>query len=398
MIDNNSTPIGINMDEETLTTDNDGDDSESVETERDGKKRKNTKLDLKKFKEEYDKMIDENKWTLSCSGRKVEDVLYILCHSFVVDPWDTTYLTKSVFTKAEIDEIKTWKQKGYPVPEEKCLQYLNQYKQIKNATEARRMIFKAQGWDEDFDRNTNHDLDWIRHSYYTMIRELERGGVDDHTNSETWLLSHIWTSVDRVFDDMELYVLRGENASAASSSRKNKERVPQGEEKLERKRMGRRLDMILRKKKLELGGGEAGKEMDDNDAKLLRERDIKLPKALKDMMMMLKKEKGDIEGVRIAGLLQYGLKMTSITLDVPEKYAHRITRTQNVLVPYTFEDLPNFRKVLYMALSNKAIVLDTLHLLSTPAQDEEVGYDDLSGVMEPPEEDSYQLPDTFSSQ
>jgi hypothetical protein len=37
------------------------------------------------------------------------------------------------------------------------------------------------------------------------------------------------------------------------SARKNKGRIPQGEEKLERKKMGRRLDLILRKNKLELG-------------------------------------------------------------------------------------------------------------------------------------------------
>ena len=40
------------------------------------------------------------------------------------------YLTKRVFTNAEIDESKKWKQKGYLVPKENCLQYLNQYKKV----------------------------------------------------------------------------------------------------------------------------------------------------------------------------------------------------------------------------------------------------------------------------
>ena len=62
--------------------------------------------------------------------------------------------------------------------------------------------------------------------------------------------------------------------------------------------------MILRKKNMEVGGGEAGKEKADNDAKLLRERDLKLPKALKDMFMYLKNE--DIE---LAGILQYGTEI-----------------------------------------------------------------------------------------
>ncbi|KAI9274486.1 hypothetical protein BDA99DRAFT_533122 [Phascolomyces articulosus] len=35
------------------------------------------RLDLKKFREEYRKMAEENKWTLECTNRKVEDVLFI---------------------------------------------------------------------------------------------------------------------------------------------------------------------------------------------------------------------------------------------------------------------------------------------------------------------------------
>ena len=70
--------------------------------------------------------------------------------------------------------------------------------------------------------------------------------------------------------------------------------------------MGRRLDLILRRKKLEFGAGEAGKQTDDTDSKLLRERDLKLPKALKDMMTFLKNERGNIDGLRVVGLLQYG--------------------------------------------------------------------------------------------
>jgi hypothetical protein len=94
----------------------------------------------------------------------------------------------------------------------------------------------------------------------------------------------------------------------ASSARKDKGRIPQGEEKLELKKIGRRLDLILRKKKLELGAGEDGRHNNDNDSKLLRERDLKLPKALKDMIMCFKTEAGvdDVQGLEIVGLLQYG--------------------------------------------------------------------------------------------
>ena len=101
---------------------------------------------------------------------------------------------------------------------------------------------------------------------------------------------------------------RGEKASTSSSARKNRDRIPQGRNELERKKMGRRLDMIIRRKRIEVGGGEAGKEQSPNDVKMMRERDLKLPKALKDMMSVLvvdvpSKVSTDIV---ITGILQHG--------------------------------------------------------------------------------------------
>ncbi|OBZ86074.1 hypothetical protein A0J61_05876 [Choanephora cucurbitarum] len=377
-----------------------------------------TTINLAGLKSSYQKMNRDMMWQLQCSGRKVEEVLYMfgltlkyehLCHSFVLDPWDNTYQQASVFTKEELNEIKSFKIKDLPSIPAKTLNYLNLYKQAKTTAEVRQMLLLKQSWDENFDRKASHDLDWIRHSYYTLLvkmpsniysyalkekgknraRELERGNLDSADNSETWLLAHIWTIVDRVFDDIEVDVVRGESASLASSIRKNKNRVPKGREKLERKKMGRRLDMILRKKNMEVGGGEAGKEKADNDAKLLRERDLKLPKALKDMFMYLKNE--DIE---LAGILQYGLTMSMIRMDVPVHYVHRIRRTQVVKVPSDPKNLSGFRKVLFMALTAKALVNQTLSILQSESNDSD---DNLTSVMNPPTDHYNELPVTFDS-
>ncbi|KAI8094823.1 uncharacterized protein B0P05DRAFT_461553, partial [Gilbertella persicaria] len=220
----------------------------------------------------------------------------------------------SVLTMEELDEIKSFNLKDLPSINAKTHDYLNLYKEAKIAGEVRKILTSKQSWDDEFDRKESHDLDWIRHSYYTLTRELECGSLDGTDKSETWLLAHVWATIDRVFDDVELDVVRGESASLASSLRKNKDRIPQGVEKLERKKMGRRLDMILRKKNLELGAGEAGKATGDNDAKLLRERDLKLPKALKDMFLCLKNEGGDgkTQDIEMVGLLQYGMELSSI--------------------------------------------------------------------------------------
>ncbi|CAO3623239.1 unnamed protein product [Mucor fragilis] len=310
---------------ETTTDSEPSSSRPSVNCERNKRNREDDqivkKLDLTEFKNTYERMDKSLMWTLACSGRKVEEVLYMfgstlqyehLCHSFVLDPWEPTYQKCSVFTIEELNEIKNFKLKCLPPINAKTLDYLSLYKEAKTAGEVRKILTSKQSWDDNFDRKESHDLDWIRHSYYILTREIECGGLDGIDRSETWLLAHVWTSVDRVFDDVELDVVRGESASLASSLRKNKGRTPQGEEKLERKKMGRRLDMILRKN-LELGAGEAGKATGANDTKLLCERDLKLPKALKDMFLCLKNEgDGRTQDMEVVGLLQYGMELGSV--------------------------------------------------------------------------------------
>lgn len=51
--------------------------------------------------------------------------------------------------------------------------------------------------------------------------------------------------------------------------------------------------MILKHNSLDLGAGKTGKQTETTDTKLLKERDLKLPKSLKDMMTYLS-EKGVI--------------------------------------------------------------------------------------------------------
>lgn len=99
--------------------------------------------------------------------------------------------------------------------------------------------------------------------------------------------------------------------------RKNKSRVPQGADALQRKKMGRRLDIILKRLRLEVGGGEAGRHTEHNDTKMLRERDLKLPKALKDMLSSLRQHTSEksMANVTVVGMLQYGM-CTRVCIDL----------------------------------------------------------------------------------
>ncbi|KAJ8653843.1 hypothetical protein O0I10_010524 [Lichtheimia ornata] len=96
-----------------------------------------------------------------------------------------------------------------------------------------------------------------------LSAELEAGNIDSDERTEAWLIGRIWGMVDKAFNDLKLFdVSRGEKSCQASSVRKNKSRVPQGADALQRKKMGRRLDIILKRLRLEGEGLETTKSLE----------------------------------------------------------------------------------------------------------------------------------------
>ena len=86
--------------------------------------------------------------------------------------------------------------------------------------------------------------------------------------------------------------------------------------------------------------------------------------------------------------------MSMIRMDVPVHYVHRIRRTQVVKVPSNPKNLSGFRKVLFMALTAKALVNQTLSILQSDSNDSD---DNLTSVMDPPIDHYNELPVTFDS-
>ncbi|KAI9271513.1 hypothetical protein BDA99DRAFT_500281 [Phascolomyces articulosus] len=171
-------------------------------------------------------MDKELMWILESTGRKAEEEVYMFgstlnfCHSFILDPWDSTYEAASVFTIVDLNEVKHYNKQEIPSINNDTLAYLNLFKEVREA------ILSKQSWDDQFNRDEYHDLDWIHHCYYTIVREFEYSGLYGDDKSETWLLAHVRTVVDHVFDNLPLSVVCGESASLASSTRKNKGRIP----------------------------------------------------------------------------------------------------------------------------------------------------------------------------
>jgi len=81
-----------------------------------------------------------------------------------------------------------------------------------------------------------------------------------------------------------LFYDRGESSSLASSLRKNEHRTIAAIDPLKRKYIGRRGDVLIRKRLTEYGCGEIGKIYEGtNGTKIIKERGLKLPKMLKDI-------------------------------------------------------------------------------------------------------------------
>ncbi|PKC58022.1 hypothetical protein RhiirA1_471610 [Rhizophagus irregularis] len=151
------------------------------------------------------------------------------------------------------------------------------------------MLDKRQNWEgKNFDKTKHFDFDWIKHSVHSLLLEFESGTLKQN-HLETWYNIHIWSLIDKSFNELiGVDVARGESCSLASAKRKNKHRVIQGLVSTTRKALGRRGDLILRKGMYEYGASEVGKDYEgDNGTKLLRERGLKSPKMLKDMLVDL---------------------------------------------------------------------------------------------------------------
>ncbi|PKK58077.1 hypothetical protein RhiirC2_347831 [Rhizophagus irregularis] len=329
-----------------------------------------TEVDFNKFTEVFQQLKDNKKWILK-SGKVVEDELYKfgmrchyehLCHSFVVDPDDRSFIEEKVFTESELQEIRTYKQKPLPDMPQDLLEHLGNY-QLNTISDLRTQVFKPEAWKLSYNRQNDFDRDWIRNTVDNLIREYEVGSLKrDHL--EGWLLSHIWLFIDRVFENIEgVEVIRGESCSLASSARKNRNRNVASVSSMPRKAMGRRGDLIIHCMSREYGCGEAGNLYSGNNGtKILCERGLKTPKMMKDQfddlcIHMGSKEK-EVRKLETIGFIHAGLSVLLLRLDSPAGYIGRITRSKMLTIPSTISEFgKGVLPVIMLAWKAKSLVM-----------------------------------------
>ncbi|KAF0436850.1 hypothetical protein F8M41_004651 [Gigaspora margarita] len=311
--------------------------------ERKGKKKSEFIISngFKKFTDMYENMEDDKKWRLS-TGKIVEDALYDFAskcshehasHSFIIDPTDKLYVDNDVFTKEELKEIGAYKRRSLPEIPDDLFDYLMTFAkdtlhELRHAID--QPIKVIQG---NFNPKKHHDYDWIRYVMHTIVQEYEVGSLRKN-HLEQWYNMHLWCAiVDRCFADVDdLNLIRGESCSVASGIRKNVNRTMPEVDKMERQKVGRKGDLVLRTSSdLEFGGREAGKTYKtDKGTKWLVESGLKLPKLLKDMLVQLASEVEwstvVLRNLTTVGFVHADCRQMLLELDCPEGYVCRLSR------------------------------------------------------------------------
>ncbi|KAI7892566.1 uncharacterized protein EV154DRAFT_418417, partial [Mucor mucedo] len=219
--------------------------------------------------------------------------------SFILDVEDQTYLKHGIFTESEMEEIKNENAVSITVPIPIELRdYLNSFN-CNTTKQIRQSLAKRQHW------------------------EYESKSLSS-SKKELWYNIHIWSFIDRLFDDIPaLEVVR----------------VIGSLKPLERRMIGYKCDFLVRdttsehEESLEYGAGEVGIKYEQKGTKLMTEGSVKLPKVLKDMLDQLIIKNKDYKNIQSFGVVHSGLTMQLITADRPYQYITRITRGKELKIP-----------------------------------------------------------------
>ncbi|RCH79976.1 hypothetical protein CU097_002841, partial [Rhizopus azygosporus] len=201
----------------------------------------------------------------------------------------------------------------------------------------RTQLLKVQDWEHDYDPKKYYDFDWVKHTIFSFVRLYESGNLKK-IQKEAWYNSHVWSLIDTIFDDIKtLQVIRGEAANAASTRRKNIDRVIGSKDIITRAFTGYKCDLIVREEKPEheyadeYGVGETA--VHNLNTKTIEEKGIKLPKVMKDMLdKLVTSNQNESKDLSVFGIQTAGLSITLLAADKPTPYITRITKIKDLSI------------------------------------------------------------------
>ncbi|KAI9343717.1 hypothetical protein BD770DRAFT_193960 [Pilaira anomala] len=183
--------------------------------------------------------LDETKmWRLS-TGTVVEQQVKMFAleynfehpvHSMVLNVSGKSWL--KYFTPEEIQEIKNHQKKVLVDLSSTIEDYIKKLRECQNVTMLKSMLAQEL---------SDPGCEWIRSSLLRCIHLFECNYLPLSAQTEGDILRRIWFFVDTAFDYSKIDCRGGEKASKSSFAGRNAQKVIAGEEKMESKRMERKV-------------------------------------------------------------------------------------------------------------------------------------------------------------
>ncbi|ORX47475.1 hypothetical protein DM01DRAFT_266182 [Hesseltinella vesiculosa] len=147
-------------------------------------------------------------WTLS-TGKVVEKQLFEygltqgdehLCHSFIMDPRDQSYVQDGVFTEEELQEMATFHLSDTGSLPIRLKNYLKKF-DVDTVQKFRAVLYAPQPWQNDFNPATSFEFDWIHQTFLHFARLWENTGPKrEYRNS--WDSNRDWKFIRDIFDNL----------------------------------------------------------------------------------------------------------------------------------------------------------------------------------------------------
>lgn len=298
-----------------------------------------------------------------------------LCHSFIFDPNDLTYIQKKVLTEDQITELKSESPVDFPDLDDDSVDYLMKFVNVSTAEDLRAALYQNGDYNMNYNKDRHQIKDWIRRSLDHLLLVYE--SIDDFTieHSEQWYQSRIWLPLELLFESISgSKSLRGESSSVSSSERKNLQRAVPSTNKFQAKKMGTRVDMLVTINNLEFLC-EEDKASDDN-TKIMEERHFKIAKEMKDILWGLFRrcnyDRLKMRKLVSLGITTFKFKAFFDICDFKLGYVTRVTRSSEFQVPSNISELSKLLPLLSMMLVFRLMIMANIDIITEAAPESHV--------------------------
>ncbi|KAI7900632.1 uncharacterized protein BX663DRAFT_151916 [Cokeromyces recurvatus] len=281
------------------------------------------------------------------------------CHSLILDSGDQCWET--VFTKEDLNEIKTFKLKRLPNLPTDLENYFNSLLLLSTENDLDKLYTNVKA--ANFHPRNDKALAWAQTIVLNTIKLFMSNYFPLSDQSEADILRRIWLLIDTVFDYSAIKSRSGEKSSTSSSYGLNVARTIANINQAARKLMGRKVDMVYKLQPNEYGCMECGKD-ENNSTKELSDGMFKIPIIMKDMFNSLaKKTPSLVNDITISSLMIMETKISLIIMDSPGGNVCRISRLKPLYFPVSslnfMSSLVSIMKLVYTARLN----MEKTHLL-----------------------------------